>query len=220
MVNSAFSQPNWEQFWQETITSFKSSKFKAKRYWLIAEAGARECLNLLKGGQGIQSIIELGGAGGCLSVILAKKLGLKSKNLVLIDKSAIGKKAWQQFSGFGHYIQDDFFTHDFGQQRFDLVLSCGLIEHWPKRSDRLKLIKRHAQLANKYVLIRVPKKGIFMNFLRYNKLAIKIFKMMDKIDGYEKLYKPQELKKEMAEAGLKIIRFKEGLASLTALAIK
>jgi len=220
MVNTAFSQPDWDQFWQDTIVSFKSSKFRKKRYLLIAEHGARECLKLLKSVGKIGSILELGGGGGCLAGILAKKLGLKSKALVLIEKSPEGKKAWEEFSGFGCFIQDDFFTHDFGKQKFDLVLSCGLIEHWADKAERLRLIKKHAELSNNYILIQVPKRGLFMNLFRYNKLAMKLFRMMQKVEGYEKFYSGKELRQEISEAGLKIIGFKEGLATLTVLAKK
>lgn len=211
------NQPDWEKFWQDTIVSFKSSKFRKWRYLLIAECGARECLKLLKGKK-IRSILELGGAGGLLTAILAKKLGLSSKALVLIDNSFEGKKAWKEFSGFGCYIKDNFFTHDFGKQKFDLVLSRGLIEHWADKKERLRVIKKHAELSKKYVLIRVPKRGLFMNLFRYNQLAIKLLRMMEKIEGYEKFYTAKELRQEISGAGLEIIGFKEGLASLTVLA--
>lgn len=218
MAKSASSQPDWEKFWQDTIVSCQSSKFRKARYLLIAECGARECLKLLKGREKIESIIELGGGGGCLSDLLAKKLGLKNEALVLIDKSSEGKKAWEQFSGFGRFIEDDFFIHDFGKQKFDLVLSRGLIEHWADKRERLRIIKKHAELSKKYILIRVPKRGLFMDFFRYNQLATKLFRMMEKVEGYEKLYTAKELRQEISEAGLEIIGFKEGLASLTALA--
>src|SRR4030042_2834747 len=215
---SALSQPNWEQFWRDTTSSYKSSKFKKIRYLLIAQCGVWECLSLLKNRGNIESILELGGAGGLLTAILAKKLGVESKELVLIDNSAEGKKAWEEFSDFGCYIKDYFCTYNFGKQKFDLVLSRGLIEHWADEKERLGLIKKHAELSKKYVLIRVPKRGLFMSLFRYNQLAIKLLRMMEKIEGYEKLYTPKELKREIIQAGLKIIGFKEGLASLTVLA--
>lgn len=216
MVNTAFSQPDWEQFWQKTRTSYCNSWLKRKRYQLISEIGARECLGLLKGKK-IESLLELGGGGSLLSVVLAKKIGLKSKELVLIDKSFQGQLAWQQFSGFGRYIKADFFTYNFGRKKFDVVFSYGMIEHWTNPQERLKVIKKHRQLSQKYVLIRVPKKDWLMHVLLYHQLAIRLVRERSD-DGYEKLYTAQEIKREVRQAGLKVIGFKDGLMSFTVLA--
>lgn len=208
-------QPDWEQFWQDTAASYQRSRLLKWRYRLIAQYGVWECLKLIKHPQEIKSVLELGGGGGCFTEILARQLGIMSKNLVLIDKSSQGKLAWQQFSGYGDFVKADLFKYNFGKRKFDLVLSRGLIEHWAKTQERLKLIKRHLQLSRKYVLIRVPKKGWFVNFLLYRNLAIRLVRAGS--DGYEKLYSAQEIKKEVRQAGLKIIGFKEGLMSFTVL---
>lgn len=215
-MNSNFFQPDWERFWQKTRTSYCNSWLKRKRYQFIGKTAAKECLELLKGKK-IESLLELGGGGGLLAVLLAKKLGLKSKELVLIDKSFQGQLAWQQFSGFGRFIKADFFTYNFGRKKFDLVLSRGLIEHWPDKRERLKVIKKHAELSKKYILIRVPKKDWLMHVLLYHQLAIRLVRESSD-DGYEKLYTAQEIKREVRQAGLKVIGFKDGLMSYTVLA--
>lgn len=217
MVKSTSSQPNWNKFWKNTADGLESSKYRKLRYLILAELGVRECLKLLKN-RPVGSLIELGGGGACLSSRLAKKLGLPSENLVLIDSSSEGQKAWNKFSGFGRFIKGDLLTYNFGKQKFDLVLSCGLIEHWSNKEERLRVIKKHAQLSKQLVLIRVPRNGLFMSLFRYNPLAIKLLRMMPRVDGYEKLYQPQELKKEISEAGLKIISWRKDFTSLTVLA--
>lgn len=217
MVNSVSSQPDWEKFWWDTTVSLKSSKYRKLRYLLLAKLGVRECLKLLKNRK-VGSLIELGGGGACLSSRLAQRLGLSSEALVLIDNSLEGQKAWAKFSGFGRFIKGNLLTYNFGRQKFDLVLSCGLIEHWADKGERLQVIKKHAQLSKQLVLIRVPRKGLFMTLFRYNPWAIKLLRMMPKIDGFEKLYQPQELKKEISEAGLKIISLRKDFTSLSVLA--
>lgn len=210
------AEPDWEQYWQKARASYRRCWLIKKRDQFIGATAARESWVLLKD-KSIKNLLELGGAGGSLSVLLAKRLGLKSEELVLIDKSLQGKLAWQQFSGFGRYIRGDFFTYDFGRQKFDLVLSRGLIEHWALKKDRLKAIRKHAQLSRKYVLIRVPKKDWLMKALLFHQLAIRLVRERSD-DGYEKLYTPREIKEEVRQAGLKIIGFKNGLMSHTVLA--
>lgn len=217
MVNSTSSQPDWNKFWKNTTVGLESSKYRKLRYLILAELGVRECLKLLKN-RPVSNLIELGGGGACLSSQLAKKLGLPSEDLVLIDSSPEGQKAWNKLSGFGRFIKGDLLTYNFGKQKFDLVLSCGLIEHWSDRAERLKVIKKHAELSNELVLIRVPRQSSFMTLFRYNPLAIKLLKMMPKVDGFEHLYQSQELKGEISEAGLKIIGLRKDFTSLTVLA--
>lgn len=217
MISSISSQPDWDKFWRNTTVSLSRSQYRKLRYLLLAKLGVRECLKLLKN-RPVSSLIELGGGGACLSSRLAQRMGLSSEALVLIDNSLEGQRAWAKFSGFGHFIRGNLLTYNFGRQKFDLVLSCGLIEHWADKGERLQVIKKHAQLSKQLVLIRVPREGPFMTLFRYNPLAIKLLRMMPKVDGFEKLYQPQELKKEISEAGLKIIGLRKDFTSLTVLA--
>ena len=205
------SQPDWEQFWRNTRAPLGSVWLGKILWWLFAVSGSRQCLKVLKGAKKINSIIELGGGAGCLASLIAKGLGLGSEALTLIDNSPGAKRTWQEFSGFGKYILDDFLTHDFRGKKFDLVFSVGVVEHWAEEKERLKVIKRHAELSKEYVIIRVPRKGV----------AGKIFEIYGRMKnegGFEKNYTSEELKKEISEAGLKALKVNEGLFSTAALA--
>lgn len=200
-------QPDWERFWRNTMAPFRSSRIGKKAWRLLQKYNSRKCLKLLGGEAKIRNILELGGGSGCLIGIISRKLGLKSEALTLIDKSPEARRVWEQLSGFGRYIQDDFFAYDFGGQRFDLVFSDGLIEHWADREKRLRVIKKHGELSRRYVMIRVPRKGLIMD----------LFGMREK-EGYEKHYSPDEFKQEVLDARLKLLGFEGSHSFLTALA--
>lgn len=202
------SQFDWGRYWGKN--PFRSSELGEKGWRLITEYSSKSCLRLLKEEGGINTILELGGGSGCVSGIVARKSGLKSEALTLIDNNPEAKKAWEQLSGFGKYIEGDFFTNDFEGQKFDLVFSDGLIEHWPDREERLGIIRRHAELSAKYVMVRVPKRGLG------TKLLLK--EGMRKDGSYEKHYTPEELRQEISDAGLKVLGMDEDLYATVALA--
>jgi len=206
---AAPSQFDWEKFWGET--PFRGSRLGERGWHLIAEYSSRSCLRLLKEVGGVGTILELGGGSGCVSGVVARKLGLESKALTLIDNSPEAKRAWKQLSGFGKYIQGDFFTNDFEGRRFDLVFSDGLVEHWPDREERLGVIRRHAELSTRYVMIRVPKRGLGTRLLR-------IREGMKKDGSYEKHYTPEELRQGISDAGLKVLGVDEDVYATVALA--
>jgi SAM-dependent methyltransferase len=202
-------EPNWDLFWTEGLSFFQKTSIGKFSWDIITKYSARVCLKLIRNNKNIKSILELGGGSGCVATQIAKRIGLKSNNLTLIDKSREAKNAWKQLNGFGKYILGDFFSSKFNTNKYDLVFSDGLIEHWSKKESRLKVIQRHADLSSKYVLIRTPADKFIMNTIG-----------MKKDTGYEKHYKKKELVEEISDAGLNVLGAKEDLFTVAVLAKK
>lgn len=205
------SQYNWDHYWKNTAIPFRGTSLINKLLQLLALYSARSSLKLLSQVTNINTILELGGGTGCLSAMITKKLCLNKKALTLIDCTKEAKQVWREVSRFGKYIIGDFNTYNFKKTKFDLVLSAGLIEHWQNKKERLHIIRKHTELSNKYVMIRVPRKGGL----------VKILELKEKNKGngnFEKLYTKKELKKEISQAGLKILGIDEDLVAVVVLA--
>lgn len=206
------SQYDWENYWKNTAVPFRGTWLSKTLVKLLAFYSARSSLKLLRGIQeDISSILELGGGTGCLSAAITSKLTKNSKSLTLIDGVKEAKQVWKELSRFGKYIIGDFTTYNFKKNRFDLVFSAGLIEHWQNETERLQIIQKHSLLSKNYVMIRVPKQGGM----------VKILELKEKSQeggNFEKHYTQTELKKEMIKAGLKVLSTSEDLIAVVALA--
>lgn len=104
-------------------------------------------LQQIVGDKQVKTALELGGFPGYYSIFLKKYLNVKA---TLMDyfvhrgilKSVIEKNGLSETDI--EVIEADLFTYK-GTERFDLVLSCGLIEHFEDTKD---IIYRHVQFLN------------------------------------------------------------------------
>lgn len=157
---------------------------------------SKVCLRLFRD-LNIKTCLELGGGFGLTAKIVAQKLHL---DLTLIDNNPKGYELFKRYSNYGNFILKDFFKFR-PRQKFDLVYSIGVIEHYPDYKKRIEVLKLHRRLSRKYVGVLVPK----------NSWLIRNFVHLPSKYGYEKLYSRKELEEEVKAANLKPIRFEEDL---------
>lgn len=97
--------------------------------------------------QQIKTAIELGGFPGYYSIFLTKYLGVKTTLFDYFIHPGILKKVLNK-NGLQEsditVIENDIFQYK-PEQQFDLVLSCGLIEHFKDTKD---IIERHLEFLN------------------------------------------------------------------------
>jgi SAM-dependent methyltransferase len=94
--------------------------------------------------QKVKTAIELGGFPGYYSIFLKKYLGAETTLLdYFVHHGILGSllNANQLNGDDIHVIETDLFTYT-PEQQYDLVLSCGLIEHFQDTRD---IISRHVQ---------------------------------------------------------------------------
>ena len=153
---------------------------------------SKVCLRLFKR-LDVKTCLELGGGPGYLAKLIAQNLGY---TLTLLENDPEAYKLFRKISNYGNYIIKDFFEYK-PRKKFDLVFSFGVIEHYPSRVKRIEAIRVHARLSNKYIAVFVPKNSFFVrHFFHYPEEK-----------GFEKLYAPSELEKELKDAGLKTLKF-------------
>jgi len=174
---------DWTEFWRERPFIWVK---------LFSWYESKVCLRLFKV-LDVKTCLELGGGPGYLAKLVAQRLRYK---LTLVENDPEAYKLFKKHSNFGHYVFQDFFKYK-PQEKFDLVFSFGVIEHYPDKKRRLEAIRVHQRLSNKYVAIFVPKNSFFVrHFFHYPEEK-----------GFEKLYMPEELKDELEKVGLKTIKF-------------
>lgn len=101
----------------------------------------------------------------------------------------------------------DFFEFS-PKEKFDLVFSHGVIEHFADYKTRVEAVKTHARLSKRYVAIFVPKESFL----------VRTFFHLPEERGFEKLYTFVELEGEIIEAGLKPLKKAQDLHVLGILA--
>ncbi len=147
------------------------------------------------------SMLELGSSTGICSRFLAKKFGVR--RITLVDRSEYALRLAVVNSDDDvelTCINQDIFDLNL-QERFDLVHSEGLLEHF-SRADAKRLFKRHLELVRPggYLLITVPTPTF-----RY-RLSRKALELTHTwIFGYEKPFIEQELVALFEEAGVEIL---------------
>ena len=127
----------WDKRWQQFCRIYKISKYD--KMWGPKGSFMRIMRRYTGNMEGIK-IIELGGAASYFSLVFAKWGGA---NVKLIDYSSVGLEKTREIYTLNgcaiETIEDDFLSWDQGDEQFDLVVHCGLMEHF---TDPLILCKR------------------------------------------------------------------------------
>ena len=169
---------DWSAFWQRF-------PFKSKHLLSWYEQNRFSTYKKLLEGIGFVDFADLGGGTGISAKNLSTTFNIPG---IIVDNNEEAYKLYQEMGGGNTtYVRKDLFDY---HTKHDLIISDGLIEHF-HQPERSELIKKHKSLANKYVLIFVPKNIWYVNIcLRFK-------------HGYEKHYQRQELIREVEEADLK-----------------
>ncbi|WP_276359918.1 class I SAM-dependent methyltransferase [Daejeonella sp. H1SJ63] len=129
--------------------------------------------------QQIKTAIELGGFPGYYSIFLTKYLGVKTTLFDYFIHPGILKKVLNK-NGLQEsditVIENDIFQYK-PEQKYDLVLSCGLIEHFKDTKD---IIERHLEFLN-------PGGTLFITLPNFRSVNGWVQKTFDK-DNYLKHY--------------------------------
>jgi len=157
---------------------------------------SRICLRLFRD-LNIRTCLELGGGFGLTAKIVVQKLNL---DLTLVDNNRKGYELFKRYSNYGNFVLEDFFKFR-PLQKFDLVYSLGVVEHYSDYKRRIEALGIHRRLSRGYVGVLVPK----------NSWLVRNFAHLPSKHGYEKLYSRKELEEEVKAANLKPIRFEENL---------
>ena len=149
----------------------------------------------------IQTAIELGGFPGYYSIFLRKYLGVRSTLFDYFIHPDILKKVLAK-NGLNNdeitVIEADLFQYK-PIEKYDLVLSCGLIEHFKDTKD---IIQRHLEFLK-------PEGTLFItlpNFRGVNGWVQKTFDRDNYLKHYIECMDLEFLKKTMEEVGLEVVR--------------
>ena len=147
----------------------------------------------------IATAIELGGFPGYYTIFLKKYLGVSSTLFDYFVHTDLLKKVLEknQLSiGEISVIESDLFTYQ-PKETYDLVLSCGLIEHFQDTKD---IIKRHIQFLK-------PGGTLFITLPNFRSVNGWVQRNFD-LENYEKhnidCMDPALLSKICTELGLKV----------------
>ena len=149
----------------------------------------------------IQTAIELGGFPGYYSIYLRKYLGVRTTLFDYFIHPEILKKVLTK-NGLNEdditVIEADLFQYK-PIEKYDLVLSCGLIEHFKDTKD---IIERHLEFLK-------PEGTLFITLPNFRGVNGWVQKTFDR-DNYLKhnidCMDPEYLKKIMEDIGLEVVR--------------
>jgi SAM-dependent methyltransferase len=149
----------------------------------------------------VQTAIELGGFPGYYSIFLRKYLGVKATLFDYFIHPDILKKVLHK-NGLNEdeikVIEADLFQYQ-ADEKYDLVLSCGLIEHFKDTKD---IIQRHLEFLK-------PEGTLFITLPNFRGVNGWVQKTFDR-DNYLKhnidCMDPEFLKKIMEDLGLEVVR--------------
>jgi SAM-dependent methyltransferase len=149
----------------------------------------------------VQTAIELGGFPGYYSIFLRKYLGVKTTLFDYFIHPDILKKVLTK-NGLGEdditLIEADLFQYQ-PLEKYDLVLSCGLIEHFKDTKD---IIQRHLQFLkpNGTLFITLP------NFRGVNGWVQKTFDRDNYLKHNIDCMDPEFLKNTLEQLGLEAVK--------------
>ncbi|MGY4535946.1 SAM-dependent methyltransferase [Mucilaginibacter sp. UYNi724] len=168
MENDLTDHSFWKSFWE----SRKGLLFKLKPNYVFGDI-----LGKLIAEKGVKNAIELGGFPGYYSIYLKKYQGLKTTLLdYFIHPELINKllAANDLTPGDIDIVEADLFTYQ-PPQKFDMVLSFGLIEHF---SDTQFIINEHLKFLK-------PGGTLFITLPNFKSVNGWVQKNFDK-DNYDK----------------------------------
>jgi len=127
----------WDRVWNANLTAVKRSPddcpFHGRR-----GAFTRMALGQLGDIRGLR-VLEVGGGGPNARALALRKWG--GAEITVIDYSATALELVTRYFVLNEekleVIEDDFLTHDFARQRFDLVTHWGVLEHFDDPSGIL-----------------------------------------------------------------------------------
>ncbi|MBD3748345.1 MAG: methyltransferase domain-containing protein [Sphingobacteriales bacterium] len=192
MANELTDRAFWQKYWE----SKKGLIVEIPRKYVF-----HDIFNEIFSSQKVNSAIELGGFPGYYAVFLSKFYQSETTLLdyfvypsitkELVQKNGLSKDAIE-------IIEADLFNYQ-PQKQYNLVLSCGLIEHF---EDTKSIIKTHIQFLAKdgKLLITLP------NFTGVNGWVQKTFDFANYEKHNIKSMNPQLLKNIAEELGLKDVR--------------
>jgi SAM-dependent methyltransferase len=128
------------QFWKHYWTSRPGIVMPIHRSYVF-----HRLLGSIVSGNSIKTAVEVGGFPGYYAVFLTKYLNVRSTLLdYFVDVDIVTKVLERNGlrAGDVDVIEADLFTYESNKQ-YDLVLSCGLIEHFEDTED---VVRRHVQL--------------------------------------------------------------------------
>lgn len=163
MANSITSKEYWENnFGKTDFFKFDDSSYK-KYYNQFLKPDSKK------------KVIEIGAFPGANLGYLAKKFGYHPTALDFLDRTSFIKEN-MVFNGIKNckIIKEDFLKWE-PQEKYDLVISHGFIEHF---SDYKKIIKKHIDILNNngVLIISVPYLGYYQYWIRkllYRKEVLK-----------------------------------------------
>jgi 2-polyprenyl-3-methyl-5-hydroxy-6-metoxy-1,4-benzoquinol methylase len=172
------------------------------RIWDGIEVGKYGCL--LRG-ISLNTSLELGCGSGILTKYLMRE---KVDTALLVDYSekalSVAKKNLKGHNGV-RFLKENILDLDL-KQRFDLVQSQGLIEHY-KGEQQIEIIKKHIQFVRDrgFLLLVVPRVSRMYMLWR---LCGSIVNGGSWVFGYEEPIDPLWLEKIVSDFGLDLIREK------------
>lgn len=138
----------WESYWNSTEHSFIE--------WLIqlykAEIGYKRLLNAIPGIKEYGCVLEVGAGKAWISRLLRRQ----GWHTTCIDSNSTVLMANSKF--VDNYIIADMFSLPFPQHYFDLVISCGLLEHF--ELDIVRNIISEMRMVGKTVVAWIPTCGL------------------------------------------------------------
>ncbi|MGZ3749704.1 MAG: class I SAM-dependent methyltransferase [Mucilaginibacter sp.] len=138
MSNELTDKAFWANYWESK---------KDLAFTVPANYTFHKLLSEVVGEKKISSAIELGGFPGYYAIFLKKYLGLNTTLFDFYVHQAVLKEvliANQLTENDIEVIEGDLFKYQ-PKKQYDLVLSCGLIEHF---NDTKDIIDRHLQFLN------------------------------------------------------------------------
>ena len=170
---------NWTEYYTHPFfMSYLTRKFTAKK--------AVKMLKKHFNGNDIQknkSLLELGGGGSTFFPFFSKKLNLIQ--YTALDKNEKGLEVFLEHAKYetsAKGILCDFLSNSVPDEKYDIVCSFGLIEHFSPK-DREKILRLHFQLTNPkgYTLISFPTNIFPYHFFRKTAELCHLWKFHDEI---------------------------------------
>lgn len=184
---------DWTDFWRKNYGGLLWETWK----WRIARGykGLLKATDLTN-----PKILELGSGSGINSLAMAKILNAKGITLVDFNEKAL-KTSRKVFKNAGfdvRYLNEDVVKLNL-KEKFDLVHSEGLVEHFYGRNRKLAF-KKHSDMSKGFVIIFVPFRSAQYDIFRW------FWARLGKWIWDEKIFSKEELYELSKSLNLEIIK--------------